>query len=59
MCFRFQIWPLDKKIRVIRTAKDYVKRHESELEEQLAQHRTFKGVLQQTKIQIIRFFTVS
>ncbi len=56
--YRFQIWPLDKKLRVIRTAKDYVKRHESELEEKLAQNRTFRGVITQTKIQIIKFLTV-
>ena len=55
---RFQIWSLDKKLRVIRTAKDYVRRHEHELEAQLAQDKTFRSRLQQSKMQIIRFFLV-
>jgi hypothetical protein len=42
----------------MRTAKDYVKRHESELEEKLAQDKTFGSVMTQAKMQIIRFFAV-
>ena len=55
---RFQIWSLDKKLRVIRTAKDYVKRHESDLQAQLAQDKTFGSRLQQARMQIVRFFLV-
>ena len=55
---RFQIWSLDKKLRVIRTAKDYVKRHESDLQAQLAQERTFGSRLRQARMQMIRFFLV-
>lgn len=55
---RFQLWSLDKKLRVIRTAKDYVKRHESDLQAQLAQDKTFRSRLQQAKMQTIRFFLV-
>ena len=55
---RFQIWSLDKKLRVIRTAKDYVKRHESDLQAQLAQERTFGSRLRQARMQMVRFFLV-
>lgn len=57
--FRYQLWPLDKKLRIIKTAKDYVKRHESEMQEKFAQSLTLRSILQQTKHLFIRFLHVS
>jgi len=58
MALRFQLWPLDKKLRVIRTAKEYLRRHESELQEKYAQSRTFGSYVQQAQLFIIRLLQV-
>jgi hypothetical protein len=58
MFSRHQLWPLDKKLRIMQQAKDYVKRHESELEEQLAQHRTFASTVLQAKMLLARMAQV-
>ena len=54
-CIRFQLWPLDRKVRVVHQAKDYLKRHASEKEQQLAHDRTFKGRLKKAKLQVIKW----
>ena len=56
--FRYQLWPLDKKLRVVRQAKDYLNRHASEVEQRLAQDRTFKGRLQTAKLKFIKWLQV-
>ena len=56
--FRYQLWPLDKKLRVVRQAKDYLDRHASEVEQRLAQDRTFKGRLQTAKLKFIKWLQV-
>ena len=58
LCNRYQLWPLDKKLRVIRTAKEYVRRHESELQEKYAQSRTLGSYLQQAQLLLLRFLQV-
>ena len=55
---RYQLWPLDKKLRVVRQAKDYLNRHASEVEQRLAQDRTFKGRLQTAKLKFIKWLQV-
>ncbi len=56
---KYQLWPLDKKLRVIQTAKDYVKRHETELQEKFAQSRTIATILQQVQHLFYRLLQVS
>jgi hypothetical protein len=55
---RYQLWPLDKKVRVIEQAKMYLKRHESEMEERLAQSKTFASRLRQAQLWVIRLAMV-
>lgn len=55
---KFQLWPLDKKLRVINTAREYVRRHESEMQEKFAQKRTFGTVKQQFQFLMIRMLQV-
>ena len=55
---RYQLWPLDKKLRIVEQAKIYLKRHESEMEERLAQSKTFASRLQQAQLWIIRYLLV-
>ena len=55
---RYQIWPLDKKIRVARQAKDYLKRHASEVEQRLAQDRTFNAKVKTAKLKFIKWMQV-
>ena len=55
---RYQLWPLDKKLRVVRQAKDYLNKHASEVEQRLAQDRTFKGRLQTYKLKFIKWIQV-
>ena len=56
---RYQLWPLDKKLRVVRQAKDYLNRHASEVQQRLAQDRTFKGRLQTAKLKFIKWIQVT
>lgn len=55
---RYQLWPLDKKLRIIKTAKDYVKRHESELKEKMDQNRNFGSIVKAGKMMFVRFMQV-
>ena len=43
----------------MKTAKDYVKRHESELKEKMDQNRNFGSILKATKMMFIRFLQVN
>ena len=55
---KFQMWPMDKKLRVIQQAKEFVKRHESEMEERLAQSDSFSSRLQQFNLYVFRFMVM-
>ena len=55
---RYQLWPLDKKLRIIEQAKQYLKRHESEMEERLAQNKDFASRIKQAQLWIIKFSLV-
>ena len=55
---RYQLWSLDKKMRIMKQAKDYVKKHETEIEERLARSKTFSSYLGQIKLFIIKLFQV-
>ena len=56
---KYQLWPLDKKLRIMKTAKDYVKRHESELKEKMDQNRNFASIVTGSKVMVIRFLQVN
>eukprot|EP00095_Tigriopus_kingsejongensis_P002203 maker-scaffold1312_size48844-snap-gene-0.10 protein:Tk02203 transcript:maker-scaffold1312_size48844-snap-gene-0.10-mRNA-1 annotation:"transmembrane channel-like protein 1" len=56
---KYQAWPLDKKLRVIKQAKDYVRRHEDEMQEKMAQRRTMSSLFQGAQLLIIRFLQFS
>lgn len=40
-----QPWPLRRKIKLIRQAKTYIRRHEGVLQERLAQSRSTKDII--------------
>ena len=46
-------------MRIMKTAKDYVKRHESELKDRLDQNRSFGSTIKSMQLVIIRFIQVS
>ena len=56
---KYQLWPLDKKMRILQQAKEYVKKHESEMEERLAQSKTCASRLKQMYFYVIKFILVS
>jgi len=37
---KYQFWPLEKKLRVVQQGKEYVRKHQSEMEERLRESRT-------------------
>lgn len=45
-------WPLYKKMRLVRQAKAYVRRHEGALQERLAQSRTTKDIIARASLYI-------
>lgn len=47
---KHQPWPLKKKVKLVKQAKSYIRRHEGALQERLAQSRTTKDVLAQASI---------
>ena len=52
---RYQPWPLAKKIRVYRQAVDYVSRHQSEIEQRLAQDKTLASRMRHLYLLFVRF----
>ena len=56
---KYQLWPLDKKMRILQQAKEYVKKHESEMEERLAQSKTCASRVKQMYFYVIKFIYVS
>ena len=55
---KYQLWPLNKKLRVVQQAKEYVKRHQSEMAERLAQSKTCSSRLQQMYLYCFKFIMV-
>ncbi|XP_071521513.1 transmembrane channel-like protein [Panulirus ornatus] len=51
---KLQPWPISRKLRLARTAREYIRRHEGELEERLAQSTSTKDVLLRHFIRIRR-----
>lgn len=49
-----QPWPLRKKIKLVRQAKAYVRRHEGALQERLAQRRCTKDILARISLLITK-----
>lgn len=47
---KYQPWPLRKKIKLVKQAKSYVRKHEGALQERLAQSKSTKDILTQVSI---------
>lgn len=47
---KHQPWPLRKKVKLVKQAKSYIRRHEGALQERLAQRRSTKDILAQVSI---------
>ncbi|KAF6202241.1 hypothetical protein GE061_004639, partial [Apolygus lucorum] len=50
---KYQPWPMRKKIRLVQTAKAYIRRHEGALQERLAQKKSTKDILEHFNIILI------
>ncbi|XP_073976381.1 transmembrane channel-like isoform X3 [Rhodnius prolixus] len=50
---KYQPWPIRKKLKLVQTAKAYIKQHEGALQERLAHNRRTKDVLAHFKILMI------
>ena len=55
---RQQPWSMRRKLRLAQQAKAYVKRHEGELQERLAQGRTTKDMLAQGNIFLVKVILI-
>ncbi|BES98283.1 TMC domain [Nesidiocoris tenuis] len=51
---KYQPWPMRKKIRLVQTAKAYIKRHEGALQERLAQKKSTKDIVEHVNIILIK-----
>ncbi|GLH14606.1 Uncharacterized protein GBIM_18964 [Gryllus bimaculatus] len=49
-----QPWPMRRKLRLVQQAKAYVKKHEGELKERLAQSRTTRDLLSRFNILLVK-----
>lgn len=49
-----QPWPLRRKIKLVRQAKAYVRRHEGVLQERLAQSRNTKDVIARVSLYVTK-----
>jgi succinate dehydrogenase/fumarate reductase flavoprotein subunit len=49
-----QPWAMHRKLRLVQQAKAYVKRHEGELQERLAQSKTTRDILASFNIILIK-----
>lgn len=54
-----QPWPLRRKIRLVRQAKAYVRRHEGALQERLAQSRSTKDVIARISLFMTKVISVA
>ncbi|XP_064086907.1 transmembrane channel-like protein 2 [Macrobrachium nipponense] len=54
-----QCWPIERKLRLVQTSREYIKKHEGEMEERLAQSSSTKDVLLRHFIRFRRFVRTS
>ncbi|XP_069943192.1 transmembrane channel-like protein [Cherax quadricarinatus] len=54
-----QPWPIARKLRLARTAREYIQRHEGELEERLAQSTSTKDLLLRNFIRVRRLVRIA
>ena len=55
---KYQDWPIQKKLRVVQQAKQYVKRHNKDMEERLAQSKTCASRIQQLLFYCMKYIMV-
>ena len=51
---KFQLWPLDKKLRMLRQAKLFVSQHEKEMENQLKSDKSFWSYVKQFQLKTVQ-----
>ena len=56
---KHQMWPLDKKLRIIKQAKLFVAQHEREMENQLKSDKSFCSYVQQGRLKVVHFSLLS
>jgi hypothetical protein len=56
---RHQPWPMRRKMKLVRQAKGYVRKHEGELQERLAHSRTTRDMAAQANIIILKVLTAT
>lgn len=49
-----QPWEMPRKIKLIQQAKEYVKRHEGQLQERLAQSKSTKDIMARFRLILLR-----
>ncbi|CAH1389370.1 unnamed protein product, partial [Nezara viridula] len=50
---KYQPWPIQKKLRLVQAAKSYIKQHEGQIQERLAQRRSARDILARINILLI------
>ncbi|XP_014287845.1 transmembrane channel-like protein [Halyomorpha halys] len=50
---KYQPWPIQKKLRLVQAAKSYIKQHEGQIQERLAQRRSARDILARLNILLI------
>ena len=53
---KYQLWPLDKKLRMVRQAKLFVSQHEKEMKNQLRSDKSFGSYVKQFWIRTVEIF---
>ena len=56
---KHQMWPLDKKLRIIKQAKQFVVQHEKEMQNQLKSEKSFCSYVQQGRLKIVQYSQLS
>ena len=55
---KYQLWPLDKKLRMVRQAKLFVSQHEKEMKNQLKSDKSFGSYVKQFWIRSVEIFLI-
>ena len=55
---KYQLWPLDKKLRMLRQAKLFVAQHEKEMENQLKSDKSFWSYVKQCRLKTVQLSLV-
>ena len=56
---KFQLWPLDKKLRTVRQAKLFVAQHEKEVESQLKSEKSFWSFIKAGRLKAVQLSLLS